>query len=677
MAAAFVCYLIGRKKKTLRDHAANVFVGVEFLLALYMFVSYRTGAEPVITLDWFAGLGIRFVMDGFRSLYALVAAFMWLATTVFSKEYLEHYRNRNRYYLFVLITLGATMGVFLSADLYTTFIFFEIMSFTSYVWVAQDEKPKAMRAAETYLAVAVIGGMVMLMGLFLLYHMFGELTISELPYLAQNCDDPGLLFAASICLAVGFGAKAGAFPLHIWLPKAHPVAPAPASALLSGILTKSGIYGLVIVSLMLEGGNETWGKLMLGIGLVTMFQGALLALFSNDLKKTLACSSVSQIGFILVGIGMSVLLGSEENALAVRGTLLHMVNHSLFKLVLFMVAGVIFMNLHKLDLNEIRGYGRKKTWLALLFLSGGLGISGVPFFSGYVSKTLLHESIVEYAQTLSAGGQSAMEFVEWVFLISGGMTFAYMTKLFIAIFVEENADKDRQKNYEQDNVVFNLPSRLAITIPALLIPVMGVGTKLMDLLADRGMPFFTEAALMHSVSYFSAENLKGSLISLGIGLGIYLVFVRLLMMRKDAGVKVYQDLWPAWMDLENTVYRPLIKVVCAIGAFFSRVCDSAVDAIVVGLRKTIYTDAHLQFELAEGTWLTYHMGRFLNRLQVHYMLRHPHKEIKHKDYVHALALGRVRFLEDRFVISRSLSFGLLLLSLGFIVTTVYLLGVHW
>ena len=136
---------------------------------------------------------------------------------------------------------------------------------------------------------------------------------------------------------------------------------------------------------------------------VTMFLGAVLALFSVDLKRTLACSSMSQIGFILTGISMMCLLG-EENALAARGTLLHMANHSLIKLCLFMCAGCVYMNVHSLSLNDIRGFGRKKPLLFISFLMGALGIGGIPLWNGYVSKTLIHESIVEYAEILAEKG---------------------------------------------------------------------------------------------------------------------------------------------------------------------------------------------------------------------------------------------------------------------------------
>ena len=233
------------------------------------------------------------------------------------------------------------------------------MSFTSYVWVAHDESEGALRSAATYLAVAVTGGLVMLMGLFLLYDLCGTLSFTELPAAVAAVRESGgltastqgedavlslsggsaagippltQLYAAGGCLLFGFGAKAGAFPLHIWLPKAHPVAPAPASALLSGILTKTGVFGVIAVTVTLFACDGKWGSLVLLLGVATMALGALLAVFSVDLKRTLACSSVSQIGFILTGIGLLALPG-EEKELAARGTLLHMVNHSLFKLV--------------------------------------------------------------------------------------------------------------------------------------------------------------------------------------------------------------------------------------------------------------------------------------------------------------------------------------------------------
>ena len=406
--------------------------------------------------------------------------------------------------MFQLVTLGATEAIFLSADLYTTFVFFEIMSMASYVWVAQDERKESLRAGATYLAVAVIGGLVMLMGLFLLYFQAGTLEISQLHAACEGKN----VYVAAACLFVGFGAKAGAFPLHIWLPKAHPVAPAPASALLSGILTKTGVFGILVISCQILLHDETWGSAVLIVGLITMFLGAVLAVFSIDFKRTLACSSVSQIGFILVGVGMQGILG-EENALAVRGTFLHMMNHSLFKLVLFMVAGVIFMNLHKLDLNEIRGFGRKKPLLAVIYLMGALGIGGFPLWSGYISKTLLHESIVEYIHGLEAGhfakGMFLVEDVkvfEWIFLISGGLTIAYMLKLFVAVFVDKNIDEEVQAKYDAMTSYMSPASTFALVVSAVLIPLFGMFPGLtMNRLADMSQGFMGLAHVGHEVHY--------------------------------------------------------------------------------------------------------------------------------------------------------------------------------
>ena len=185
-------------------------------------------------------------------------------------------------------------------------------------------------------------------------------AVSALP-----AEKRGSLYVAGGCALVGFGAKAGMFPLHIWLPKAHPVAPAPASALLSGILTKSGVFGVLILCRYLFWTELPWNTVVLALGVVTMVLGAVLALFSVDLKRTLACSSMSQIGFILVGTAMQGFLNGE-NALAAWGTVLHMLNHSLIKLVLFVAAGVVYLGTHSLNLNDIRGWGRNKPVLKVL-----------------------------------------------------------------------------------------------------------------------------------------------------------------------------------------------------------------------------------------------------------------------------------------------------------------------
>ncbi len=695
MVSAIACYLSGRKSKNIRDLLAEVATGIECLLFLFLliYVAINGDYPTVVEIPEVCGMGLSFALDGFRSLYGLIAAFMWLMSALFSKEYFSCYRNRNRYYLFLLLTLGAVEGVFLSADFYTTFIFFELMSLTSYVWVAQDERKESLKAAGTYLAVAVIGGLVMLMGVFLLYSVTGTLEFDALAGLSGNSAAytslpkeaaQKRLWAAGICMLFGFGAKAGAFPLHIWLPKAHPVAPAPASALLSGILTKGGMFGILVLSCYLFWGNGLWGSLILTIGVLTMVTGAALALFSVDLKRTLACSSVSQIGFILVGVGMLGLLG-EENTLAVRGSLLHMVNHSLIKLVLFMAAGVVFMNVHKLDLNDIRGFGRKKPLFHFIFLMGALGIGGVPLFNGYISKTLIHESIVEYLGLIKTGavsgvfGESAVKAIEWVFLISGGLTVAYMTKLYVALFLEKNHDKAMQEKFDSlKGRYMNKVSGTALTISAILLPVMGFLPELiMSPMADLGQGFMQAQGSGQRVLWFGLDNLKGAAISVVTGALVYLTVVRLWLMKKTPTGRVYVDRWYKYLDLEDYIYRPiLLGAIPFVSGVFCRILDSLVDFCVVTLRKTIYKDSKLPCELEEGTVITHALGRFANGLERVANATIWKRRPKNVDYEHKYALIHEEWSEDSTIIGRSMSFALLLFCIGLLITVIYLLIQH-
>ena len=702
MAAAAVSYLVGHKSKTGRDLFVVFTVAAEFVLSLALLVLGSAEEEILVSLPGICGMGLHFTVNGFRRIYVVIAALMWLVSGQFSPEYFAHYRNRNRYYLFQLVTLGATEAIFLSADLYTTFVFFEIMSLCSYVWVAQDEKQESLRAGGTYLAVAVLGGMVLLMGIFLLNHQVGTLMIRDL---AAACAGKKP-YAAALCMLVGFGAKAGAYPIHIWLPKAHPVAPAPASALLSGILTKTGICGILVISCHILAHDPLWGGFVLLVGVVTMFLGALLALFSVNFKRTLACSSVSQIGFILVGVGMMGLLG-EHNTLAARGTFLHMVNHSLFKLILFLVAAVIYQNTHKLDLNEIRGFGRKKPALCFCYLMGALGIGGIPGWSGYVSKTLLHESIVEYIHGMEHGEfvsqfftEFGMKSIEWIFLLSGGLTVAYMCKLFVAVFLEENEDAALQQRYSEKKAYLKPVSTAMLAAVAVMIPALGMLPQAsMDVMADLAQEFLGVHHAGHAVHYFTWVNLKGSVISVSIGALLYVTVVRGWMMaRKPDGKKYYVNRWPQWIDLEEKLYRPLmlkvlpgifgflcgildrifdtsVKVLRATGALVAGILDILLDAVVVLLRNTFYRDSYDWGELEEGNAMTHVIGVSLNVLE-ELLNRTIWKDHEHKkDLEHWFVLKYAAFKENATVIGRSLSYGLVIFCIGLCATLIYLLVV--
>ena len=588
LLAAPLAYAIGAKNERLRDIFVITAVTANFALSLLLALRFF-GTE--LRLADIGGLALHFRVDGFRALYGSVTAFLWLVTTFFSPEYFAHSSKTSRYWFFNLLTFGATMGVFFSADLRTTFLFFEVMSFTSYALVAHDESKGSRRAGETFLAVAIIGGLAVLMGIMLLQVRVGTLEFAKLYEISRGMTDKSLFYLPGFLMLAGFGGKAGMFPLHIWLPKAHPVAPAPASALLSGILTKTGVFGVGILSFTLFFNDFTWGIALLIPAAITMLLGAVLGVFSNDFKRTLACSSVSQIGFILTGIAIQVLLG-EYSALAARGTVLHMVNHSIFKLVLFLAAGIVYINLHELSFEKIRGFGRGKPLFMFIFLMAALGITGFPFWSGYVSKVLLGEGI--YAGIYLYKGlplELPLSVLYRIFNFTGFLTAAYMTKLFVALFIERGEIAHIQAA-EKNGRYMSRPFAAALTVSALLIPVMGFfPSVIMDGLAAWGQGNLYSSLPVYTVNYFSMEKISGKLLGFLIGAGIYALIVRPIMMRRkdDSGARIYADHWPRRLDLEDLIYRPVLCFLVQSAALIAAILSSLPETITNPLNTFMKT----------------------------------------------------------------------------------------
>lgn len=670
-AGSFIIWLTERGKNSGSIHYSALTVTViELLLALFTLFTANSSGDAYLTVPYIEGFGLNFAFDGFRQIYLVVTVIMWLSSTAISREYFCEGGNLVRYYGLSMWTFAATVGVFLSADFITTFTFFEIMSLASYAFVAHTEKKESMRAAETYLAVAVIGGLVMLMGILMLYHETGTLFYNEIrsnvtEVLSSNPSSLKNIYVAGALILFGFGAKAGMFPLHIWLPKAHPVAPAPASALLSGVLTKSGIFGVLILCMEVFADDFKFGFTVLVLGVVTMLTGAVLAVFSVDLKRTLACSSVSQIGFILVGIGLIPML-EEECTLAMSGAMLYMVNHSMFKLTLFLAAAAIYMKCHMLNLNDLRGYGRDMHLLKVLFAIGALGISGVPMLSGYVSKTLIHEGIVEYIE-MSGNLHGVFKTIEILFLMSGGMTFAYMMKIFHAVFVDEPEENCK---YAGKDKKVSVLSYVAIAIPAAVILIMGVCPKLFYGKIGKLMGSFNtrsfdaeQIEVLENIKIFSWENLKGSLISLGIGC-VFFILIRIFLTEGNKRkAPVYVDKWPKWLDLEELVYRPLL---CS---FFPMLFRTVGKFIATGLVKGIWKGI---------MWTGSVLGRTLANCFakfVDFMGKTVFAEISPRKHSKLQKLGdKYNQAEEEYkIISSGISYGLLFICIGLCITLFYLL----
>jgi hydrogenase-4 component B len=352
-------------------------------------------------------LDLTFSVDFLGFFIAIIASFIWLMATIFAIDYMNHERNQGRFFAFFMLTLSGTVGVPLAGDLLSLLLFFELMSLASYVLVIHTQTDEAYSAGNIYLYLGVFGGMCLLTGIGLIYFSCGSVDITQ-----QLCMIDGVsnyLLAAGILMIIGFGIKAGMVPLHIWLPKAHPVAPAPASALLSGIMIKTGAYGIIRTLYMIytpdssfmssenlaAGVSNLWllvsdtGYIIIWFGIVTMFFGVCLALLQDNIKKMLACSSISQIGYIIMGIGVAAYLG-YDGAMGLAGSVYHILNHAFFKSTLFLAAGAIVYLTGELNMSRLGDLKSKMPFTAVVVLIASLGIVGMPLFNGYASKTLLY-----------------------------------------------------------------------------------------------------------------------------------------------------------------------------------------------------------------------------------------------------------------------------------------------
>ena len=653
MLGAFVTYIFGKKTPKYREYLAIGITLVEFIMMLVVLFTYKNINNTVEFTKVLGGLSFKF--DGFRVLYSLISIFMWLMTVIFSKEYMHEYNHKSRFYMFYLLTLGSVVGVFLSNDLLTTFTFFEMMSFASFFLVLHDEKEGAIKGAISYLSVAVISGMVLLMGLFMLSHKVGSVSIDAIKAFYASHSLTPYDYLCGLLILFGFGAKAGMFPLHTWLPKAHPVAPSNASALLSGIITKTGVFGIIIIATNMFFGDVKFGFVLLIFSGITMVLGALLALLSTNLKRTLACSSVSQISFALVGLSMAIMLG-EHNTLAASGSLMHLVNHSLIKLVLFSIAGVIVMNLEELDLNKIRGFGRNKYAIMVAFGLGMLGIMGIPFFNGFISKTLMHHGIVEVLEDalhlhVNAG---FMSFVEKTFLATGGITIAYMAKLFITIFFEKNKDEELQKKYDEKKNYLSLTSKIVIVGSSTLMLILGAFPTLITIpLIDSANEFFgVNHSLEHTMhgSIFNGENIGDSCISIAIGVFVYFVINRLLLMKNGEYVN---RLHPS-IDLEEKVYTPFLMRLYDVILFISFGFAYFLDGIIILLRKTVFKTFNYQFN---DHSLAYQIGQKIDKRKNN---QYPEYAEKAEDFVRELTITKNK-------ITTNFSFALIMVVLGLVI----------
>ncbi|GAB6110045.1 complex I subunit 5 family protein [Fusibacter bizertensis] len=559
--ASLIGFFLGRHSERRRNAFNIAFTVVEFLLVLMLFPMLSDGPLEY-SVPHIMGTGIHLKVDLLRYSLLFITALIWLLTTIYSTQYLIKYKNRNRYYLFVMLTYATTVGMFMSANLLNLFTFFEGLSFTSYLLVIHDEDAYSHEAGKTYLSMAIAGGMVTLFGIFLAFDYTGTLELSEMGYKLSILG--GGKYITAILIMFGFMIKTSVYPLHSWLPKAYPAAPAPASAILSSILVKTGLFGLIIVVIELFPFDFPISMALYLLGIVNIFLGGCLAMMQRNIKRILAYSSLSQMGFMLMGLGLVGILG-EEGGLALSATILYMMNHAFIIALLFLGAGIIYMVLGELSINVIKGFGREKTVLKVIFLIGTLGVTGVPGFSGYISKTMLHEAILEASHLTN---NPIFKLSEVLFMVGGGLTVAYMAKLYYAIFIEKNP-----KFYGQFKTQISKRALIPMSVLALLIVWIGVFPSGV---VNRLLKY-AESIGLHSpleLSYFSPMAIGSASISIGIGMLIYFVIIRKFLVVMTSEGEVYINPSLGWISLDKNIFGPILSGIYKIMTVLFKALDN-------------------------------------------------------------------------------------------------------
>ena len=431
----------------LRIHAVKprrlaVFLLLAVQLVLVLALSGR--AEEPYTVLTLAG-GVRLVLgaDVLGRLFSGLICGIWLAVAVFAFEYMDHEGHRERFFGFYLMTLGAMMGVCFAGNLVTLYLFYEMMTLLSVPLVLHIGTRKALGAAYRYLGFSVAGAGLGLLGLFVLqeYCTTDLFTPGGVLDLVRAGEDRELLLLVFFVMAVGFGCKAGMFPLHAWLPIAHPVAPAPASAVLSGLITKMGILALIRVVYYLFGWpflESTWAQTaVLVLSLITVFMGSSLALREDTLKKRLAYSTVSQVSYVIFGLMLF-------HPAALEGALFQAVFHAIAKNALFMATGAIIYQTHLTQVSQLRGIGGPYSITMWCFTLASLSLVGIPPTGGFISKWFLAEG------ALAAKDGPLAYWGIAVLMVSALLTAGYLLPIVVRAFFP-GKEFDQQSVVRQQN----------------------------------------------------------------------------------------------------------------------------------------------------------------------------------------------------------------------------------
>jgi multicomponent Na+:H+ antiporter subunit D len=412
LGAAFFIPMIGRKNARLSDTLANITTLALFLMALSVIgktgVYWMGGWVPRLGIP----LGINLVLDGVSVFMLVTITLISFLVTVYSIKYMDRYTAKARFYSLFLLMVAGMCGVALTGDLFNLYVFLEIASIASYALVAFGCQHEELEASFKYLILGSVASTLVLFGIAVTYAMTGSLNMAQVSTVIGGDLKPLHLFAVALFIS-GFGLKAALVPFHAWLPDAHPSAPAPISAMLSGVLIKTiGVYAMARVMFNVLGLTPLTSYILMVLGTVSMVVGVLLAMGQDDIKRFLAYSSISQVGYVVLAIGIGT-------RFAIAAALFHLINHAVFKSLLFLNAGAVEYATGTRDLDKMGALREKMPVTGVTSLIGSMSISGVPPFSGFWSKLFIIVAAVQagrYGFAAWAAGVSVLTlaaFMRW------------------------------------------------------------------------------------------------------------------------------------------------------------------------------------------------------------------------------------------------------------------------
>ena len=436
LGAAFLIPVIGK----LSNIFAKIITSLIFflLLVLCSFYIFNTNQD---TLTYMVGgwkpvdnipIAIYLVLDGLSAIVLGIVNLIAFLSTLYAFSYIKKYTAENNFYALLCLMVAGMNGVVLTGDLFNLYVFLEIASIASYALVAFGIEKEELEASFKYQVLGGMASLIILLGIGFLYWATSTLNIADISVMLTTTGTNKALVFIQLLLISGFGLKAAVVPFHAWLPDAHSSAPAPISSLLSGVLIKAvGIYVIARLFFNMFAPSREIALTLLVLGSLSMVVGGLMAIGQWDYKRLLAYSSISQVGYIVlgIGIGMLVLVNKTDTkvaAFALFGALFHLINHAVFKGLLFMTAGAVEYATGIRDLRILGGLGRHLPITSASSFSGSMAISGIPPFAGFFSKLVIVIAAIYAELYLLAFIAAAMSIVTLAYFLK------YYRKLFLA-----------------------------------------------------------------------------------------------------------------------------------------------------------------------------------------------------------------------------------------------------